>query len=190
MEERLAKERELWAAIPKVPDLQCVWQLLLQSANPRANHIMRTMLPSVSAAFCHSHDEGVWDSAKILLDGVPAANEAVMSTLPMRMGSWVAVSSEVRTRSVLGVVDALHMISQRTPDVAHDVLRRLSRFVRVRKRVTPTERMLARICREAGARVKYNAFLRDMNLKVRADDERRIEGLAQDFPCLNGAQLT
>ena len=53
----------------------------------------------------------------------------------------------------------------------------------------PTEKMLARICREAGARVKFNAYLRDMNVCVRAADERRIEVLAQDLPCHNGVQL-
>ena len=41
----------------------------------------------------------------------------------------------------------------------------------------------------AGARVKFNAFLRDMNLGVRGDDQRRIEVLAQDLPCFKGAQL-
>ena len=50
--------------------------------------------------------------------------------------------------------------------------------------------MLARICREAGARVMYNAFLRDMNLGVRADGERLIEVLTQDLLCFSGAQLT
>ena len=39
--------------------------------------------------------------------------------------------------------------------------------------------MLARICREAGARVRYNALLRDMNIEV----------LAEDLPCFGGAQL-
>ena len=39
---------------------------------------------------------------------------------------------------------------------------------RLMKRATPTERMLARICREAGARVRYNAFLRDMKVHVPA----------------------
>ena len=52
MEERIAKERELWSTIPTVPDLQCSWQLLLQSANPRANHTMRTMPPSQSSVYC------------------------------------------------------------------------------------------------------------------------------------------
>ena len=37
--------------------------------------------------------------------------------------------------------------------------------------------------------MRHNAFLRDMNLAVRAADERRIEVLAQDLPCFGGAQL-
>ena len=44
--------------------------------------------------------------------------------------------------------------------------------------------MLARICREAGARVRYN-----MIVCVPANDERRIEVLAQDLPCFGGTQL-
>ena len=48
---------------------------------------------------------------------------------------------------------------------------------------------MARVCREAGARVKCNAFLRDMHVSVSASDERRIEVLAQDLPCFGGSQL-
>ena len=51
---------------------------------------------------------------------------------------------------------------------------------RIRKRASPVERRVAKICHEAGARVRFNAFLRDMN--VGAADERRIEVLAQDLP--------
>ena len=43
--ERLAKERELWVSIPKKPDLQCAWQLLLQCARPRCHHFLRTVRP-------------------------------------------------------------------------------------------------------------------------------------------------
>ena len=60
---------------------------------------------------------------------------------------------------------------------------------RIRKRATPIERTVARICREAGALVRFNAFLRDMNINVGAADERRIEVLAQDLPSFGGAQL-
>ena len=35
MDERISKEREGWMAIPTVPDLQCTWQLLVQTT-PRA----------------------------------------------------------------------------------------------------------------------------------------------------------
>ena len=64
-----------------------------------------------------------------------------------------------------------------------------TRSGRVRKRVAPVERMLARVFREAGARVRFNALLRDMNVGVAASDARRIEVLAQDLPCFGGSQL-
>ena len=37
--------------------------------------------------------------------------------------------------------------------------------------------------------MKFNAYLRDMNVRVRADDGRQIEVLAQDLPCFGGSQL-
>ena len=59
----------------------------------------------------------------------------------------------------------------------------MPRAGRLRERASPTERTLARVCPEAGARVRFNTFLRDVNVNVAATDERRIEVLAQDFPC-------
>ena len=64
-----------------------------------------------------------------------------------------------------------------------------ARSGRVRKRAAPVEHMLARVFREAGARVRFNVFLRDMNVGVAASDARRIEVLAQDLPCFGGSQL-
>ena len=336
MDQRMAKERTLWEAIPTVPDLQCAWQILLQSGHPRANHTMCTLPPSVSVEYCRAHDEGIWATVKALLDGIPAHEEEdsrQLATLPMRMGG-LGLRSAVRCAPAAywaSWSDALHMISQRTPEVADDVVWRLSeeeppegclvelraaaseldrkgfwwrlswpelhegrrplqtetrelgewphgwqcwassvldafyrknsmltnrpasrqahlrshsgrnagvvfahaptaaectvpphlfrvlllerlqlplplteatcngchelldplgrhrgactRSGRVKKRATPTERMIARVCREAGARVKFNAHLRDMNLGVRGTDERRIEVLAQDLSC-------
>ena len=40
------------------------------------------------------------------------------------------------------------------------------------------EKTLARVCREAGAKVRCNAKLREMNVEVAATDEREIEVLA------------
>ena len=53
----------------------------------------------------------------------------------------------------------------------------------------PTERTLARVCREAGAVVRTNVKLRDMNIPVSATDERAIEVLAMGLPLHQGAQL-
>ena len=59
----------------------------------------------------------------------------------------------------------------------------------VKRRATPTERMTARVFREAGACVRQNVFLRDMNVNVPAQDSRQIEVLAQGLPCHGGIQL-
>ena len=131
MDQRIAKERALWEAISTVPDLQCAWQILLQSANPRANHTMRTMPPGGSADYCRAHDEGIWATVKALMDGFPAGEEdesRQLATLPMRIGG-LGLRSAVRCALAAHWAswsDALHMISQRTPHVAGEVVGRLS----------------------------------------------------------------
>ena len=60
---------------------------------------------------------------------------------------------------------------------------------RLRSRAVPTERTLARVCREAGATVRRNAKLRDMNISVPATDERAIEVLASGLELNHGAPL-
>ena len=37
--------------------------------------------------------------------------------------------------------------------------------------------------------MRFNAFLKDVNVGVSATDDRRIEVLAQDLPCFGGSQL-
>ena len=59
----------------------------------------------------------------------------------------------------------------------------------LRSRVVAPERTLARICREAGAVVRTNVLLRDMNITVSARDERKVEVLASGLPLNHGAQL-
>ena len=93
LEERLAKERALWEAIPTVPDLRCARQILLQSANRTSNHTMRTMPPSSSAAYCVC----AWCGhlAKVLLDVRPEGETQQLATLPMRVGG-LGLRSAVR----------------------------------------------------------------------------------------------
>ena len=56
-------------------------------------------------------------------------------------------------------------------------------------RALPIERTLARVCREAGASVRCNCRLRDMNVTVRADDERVLEVLVSGLLLHHGAPL-
>ena len=51
------------------------------------------------------------------------------------------------------------------------------------------ESAVARVCREAGARVSVNVFLRDLDLPIGAMDQRRIEVIAEGLPVFHGAQL-
>ena len=60
---------------------------------------------------------------------------------------------------------------------------------RLRSRAVPVERTLARVCHEAGATVRCNVKLRDLNVAVAAHDERAIEVIASGLPCYHGAQL-
>ena len=72
------------------------------------------------------------------------------------------------------------------------VSRRLGRHSTPRKflegrRGFALEFAVARVCREAGARV--SVFLRDLDLTISAMDERRIEVIAEGLPNFRGAQF-
>ena len=56
-------------------------------------------------------------------------------------------------------------------------------------RAVPLEHAVARVCREAGARVARHVRLADMNLDVPVADERRIEVVANGLPLWHGSQL-
>ena len=48
---------------------------------------------------------------------------------------------------------------------------------------------MARVCREAGARVRENQLVRELNLEVPAGDARKIEVIANGLPFWGGKQL-
>ena len=58
------------------------------------------------------------------------------------------------------------------------------------RRSYPLESAAARVCREAGARVRTNVFVNSLNLGIsRPDDSRRIEVIADGLPLFHGEQL-
>ena len=58
----------------------------------------------------------------------------------------------------------------------------------LRARGMPLERAAARVCREAGATVTLNTFVRDLNVDATRTDDRRIEVIANGMPLWGGAQ--
>ena len=60
---------------------------------------------------------------------------------------------------------------------------------RPKMRASAVEATVAQICREAGARVRTNVRLADLNVAVSSRDERRLEIIASGLPAYGGAQL-
>ena len=61
-EERMRRERMLLERLQDMPDLQCQWAVLSQSAVPRANHTLRILPPSLSKRYAEQHDEALWQT--------------------------------------------------------------------------------------------------------------------------------
>ena len=125
VQERLEDEKKFWEAIPEVPDLQSAWQLLLQCAGPRSNHLLRTLPPSMSKRYAAAHDEGMWETAIKLLHGLPGSDTEVetakmLATLPMRLGGLGLRSAERTAQPAYWAswADALGMLHERLPAVA------------------------------------------------------------------------
>ena len=85
---RIVDEQASLGRQSSVPDLQRGWQLLLQSAGPRANHMIRTVPPELSSEYASEHDEGMWRTAVALLGQLPGTPEQLdrvkmVASLPM-----------------------------------------------------------------------------------------------------------
>ena len=131
-QERLDEEEKLWNAIPLVPDLQCAWQILVQCAGPRCHHFLRTMPPSQSAEYARGHDDGMMSTMHALFGGVTGSEEQkrrahMIASLLLRLGGH-GLRSAVRVSSGafwVSCSDAMHMVADRLPTVAHQILRSL-----------------------------------------------------------------
>ena len=61
LEKVQAKQQVLLDVIPKVPDVQSAWLLLLRCASARANYQLRVIIrPGLVESFAESHDQGLW----------------------------------------------------------------------------------------------------------------------------------
>ena len=131
--ERLATEHQtLLDRIPVVPDLQCAWAILLHCASAGTNYVIRVVRPEQSLRFARCHDEGLWRCMCNLLElprdcVFPVVKDSC--TLPLVLGG-LGLRSATTTREPafwVSWADALHMIHQRNPTIADEVVEGLVR---------------------------------------------------------------
>ncbi|OLP83702.1 hypothetical protein AK812_SmicGene35526 [Symbiodinium microadriaticum] len=120
---RLKEEERLLSQLPKLPDLQCSWLLLLLCASPRANHALRTVPPLEIQAYARAHDQAIWHTLKQCLGGAAEAeapHAKTLATLPAHLGGLGIQSAERASPAAYwaGLADALPVIQARLPAFA------------------------------------------------------------------------
>ena len=116
------KNGALLEKVPKLPDAQCAWLVLALCAVPRANHLLRTVPPSVSAGYAAAHDDLLWETLLKLLGEEPhdaqhLALARLVAELPVRLGG-LGLQSAARTAPAAywaGWADSLAELRKRCP---------------------------------------------------------------------------
>ena len=85
---RLDAEHGLLAELLQLPDLQSAWLLLTYCAAPRAQHLLRTLPPSMSTTYARAHDDAIWHTLQGMLgEDTSTASAAArdLAFLPARL---------------------------------------------------------------------------------------------------------
>ena len=131
-QKRMAQEEQLLGQLQRLPDLQCAWVMLSQSAVPRANHTIRTLPPSASAAYAAQHDAALWETfCKIFGAEGMSGDELAQSvaSLPARLCGLGLRSAQrsAPTAYWASWVDALSVIQAKAPEIAATIVHELGR---------------------------------------------------------------
>ena len=130
--ERMREERRLLHKIPQLADPQCAWLLLVLSASPRANHLLRVLPPSAVARYAAEHDDAIWETYCTLMGAPERAGDAyarAVATMPARLGG-LGLRSASRTSPAAYAAawaDALPVLRERLPEVAASLVVELER---------------------------------------------------------------
>ena len=131
---RMIEENKLLAELPMLSDLQCSWLLLLFCAEPRANHLLRTLPPTLSRLYAQAHDDALWQCLQTLLgetddENFPAQYPRArdIASLPAHMGGLGLRSATLHAPAAYwaGWADALFMLAQRQPVEAQRITQNL-----------------------------------------------------------------
>ena len=122
---RLLEEARLLQELPLLPDLQCAWLLLAMCASPRADHLLRTLPPDLSASYARGHDDAVWRCLLKLLGEEDDADPDVaaarrLALLPAQLGGLGLQCAERTAPAAYWAAwaDALPVLRARRPDAA------------------------------------------------------------------------
>ncbi len=129
---RLSVEQRLLRELPEMSDPQVAWVLLSQSAVPRANHTLRVLPPSVSAAYAEAHDDAVWQAFCAILGALEHRDDArarTLATLPGRRGGLGLRSAQGCAEASFWAswVDSLPILASKAPTLAATAATELAR---------------------------------------------------------------
>ena len=116
---RVTEERRLLQLLPRLPDLQPAWLILLLCAVPRANHLLRTTPPTQAQAYAATHDEAVWETLAQFLGEAQLQDQLTQAraALPGRLGGLGLTSARLTSPAAYWAAwaDALEVLRQRRP---------------------------------------------------------------------------
>ena len=104
---RMEIENKMLEELPKFASSQAAWALLLQSAVPRANHTIRVVPPSQSAAYADLHDAAVWRA----FCGIMGAEELEGDAKARRIAGLPGSLGGLGLRSARRIAEAAHWAS-------------------------------------------------------------------------------
>ena len=131
----MVEEARLLAELPLLSDLQSSWLLLRFCAEPRANHLLRSLPPTLSAEYAQAHDAALWHCLLQLLgETTNSDNHADLqrargiASLPACMGGLGLRSAALHAPAAYwaGWADALLMLLQRQPLQARRITEQLT----------------------------------------------------------------
>lgn len=106
LQDTLAKNKPLLDQLPRLNDLQAAWLLLLYTASPRCNYLLRLLTPAQTAAFAQDHDLEVSRCLTQLLQTNELPVDALARAhLPLAMGGLGLPAHQCRLHchpSILG----------------------------------------------------------------------------------------
>ena len=121
--------RPLLEQLPHLQDLQAAWLLLLYTASPRSNYLLRLLPPAQTATFAEQHDLDISRCLTQLLqtDSLPVDGLA-RAHLPLAMGGLGLMSaSQLSTPAHWASwADAMPVLQRQLPSVAATILQALN----------------------------------------------------------------